>query len=156
MPFTVNTQSDARLLTAVARRVMRPWACGVGVAILLVAAVEALLGATGPAIGQAVLALPAAWYFQRGPARIAVERQGDQVLRPVAFRFDTDGIRIFSNFQESFHPWSAVTGVEEWKGQIAFFLGWRRLIGIPTGAMTVEERATVLALLRSRGTVQPA
>ena len=114
MPFTVATQSDARLLTA------------------------------------------AAWYFQRETARVAVERQRDQGFRPAAVQFDTDGIRTLSGFQENLHPWSTVTRVEEWAGLIVVILGWGRAFGIATGGMTEQERAAVLAVLRSRGTVQPA
>ena len=156
MPFTVPTQSDARLLTAIARRLIRPFAWGVGGIMLLAGGVEALLGLTGPALIQVGLTVPAAWYFQRETARVAVERQRDQASRPVAVQFDTTGIRTSSGFQESFHPWSAVTRVEEWTGQIAVILGWRRAFGIATGGLTEEEHAAVLAVLHSRGTVQPA
>jgi hypothetical protein len=48
-----------------------------------------------------------------------------------------------------------VTAVEGWKGQIAVFFGRRHIRGIPTGGMSADQRATVLTILRSRGTVIP-
>ena len=63
---------------------------------------------------------------------------------------------MLGGFQEDFRPWTAVTAVEEWKGQIAVFFGRRNIWGIPTADMTADQRAVVLTILRSRGTVIPA
>lgn len=156
MPYTFPAQSDARLTTAVMTRLARPMGWFTGAGMLAVAAVIAVVSDPIPALGLGAFAIVAVVFFPRELAKQAVQRQSSKIGIPLAFQLDDQGIRTFGGFQENFRPWTAVTAVGEWKGQFAVFFGWRSIWGIPTGGMTAEQRATVLTILRSRGTVIPA
>lgn len=156
MPYTFPAQSDARLLTAIGTRLARPMGWCTGAGMLAVGAVTAVVSDPVLALGFVAFAIVAAVFLPGEVAKHAVQRQSARIGTPVAFQLDDEGIRILGGFEEIFQPWTAVTAVEEWTGQIAVFFGRRRIQGIPTGGMTAEERSTVLAILHSRGTIRPA
>lgn len=155
MPYTFPAQSDVRLLTAIGTRLARPLGWYTGAGMLVVAAVTAVVSSPVLALGFVAFAIVTVVFFPGEVAKQAAHRQAAKAGIPVAFQLDDQGIRILGGFQEQFRPWTTVTAVEEWKGQIAVFYGRRSIQGIPTGAMTADERATVLTILRSRGTVIP-
>jgi hypothetical protein len=88
------------------------------------------------------------------------------------YRVDDRGISISAGFDEHFHPWSEVAAVKEWTGQFAVFLGprlasvpgrpfsvqlGRRIVSVPTGGLTGQQRSELRDLLHSGGaTAKPA
>ncbi|NMO56421.1 YcxB family protein [Actinoplanes sp. TBRC 11911] len=71
-----------------------------------------------------------------------------------AYRVDRTGITITAGFSTVTTPWSAVTGVQRRRGQMIVHQGWRKMLGIPTGALTEQDQTRLWRLLQSRGAAQ--
>ena len=167
MPFTFQARPDAPLFLAVARRSARTYTLGLAAVFLLIA----LIGLVGfHSYGFAALATGMAVYFAVwGPRQIAeqsVRKSAAKIGLMTGYRFDERGIRIAAGFEEHFFPWSEVAAVEEWKGQFAVFVGprfgtvpgrfmtyqtGRRIVTVPTGDLTEQQRTHLRELLHSRG-----
>ena len=156
MRYTFPVQPHARLTTAILTRIARPMGWYTGAGMLAVAAVTAVVSDPGLAMVFVAGAIGVVVFLPGEVAKQAVRRQAAKIRPSAAFQLDDEGIRMLGGFQEDFRPWTAVTAVEEWKGQIAVFFGRRNIWGIPTAGMTADQRAVVLTILRSRGTVIPA
>jgi hypothetical protein len=148
--MTFQAASDARLMRAVVRSLQLRTSLFVVVPVALLALVLARTGHGEGAIetaGGAVAALVVPWAM----ASQVVERQSAVVGLMRAYRIDRIGITVSAGFGTKTTPWSAVTGVRRWRGQVAVSSGWRKVMGIPTGSLTKQEQARLLGILRSRG-----
>lgn len=149
--LSFQARTEARLYRPVIRRILRPIVLAVCGAFLLLAAVLGLAGLVAEAVivvvasvGTAVL-LP--WYGAQEKTKLESAKIG----HVVGYRLDRAGIEMMGGFDARRWPWSAVTRVEPWRGQVAVFFGWRTIVGIPTGTLSAAEQARLLQVLRSRG-----
>lgn len=167
MPFTFQAQPDAPLFLAAARRAGRAHAAVLGAVFLAIALVTAV--GFHNYVLAAVYAGMAVFFALWVPgqrAERAVRNSAAKIGLMTGYRIDDRGISISAGFTEHFHAWSAVSAVEEWKGQFAVFVGprfasvpgqpmsvqlGRRIVTLPTGGLTEQQRTELGALLRSRG-----
>jgi hypothetical protein len=167
MPFTFQAQPDAPLFRAAARRASRAHAFGIAAVFVVMALITAggfhNYQLVAPYLGMAVLF--ALW----GPGQIAersVRSDAAKIGLMTSYGFDDQGITIAAGFAETFIPWSEIAAVEEWKDQFAVFTGpllssapnrrlavrlGRRILSVPTGSLTEQQRIDLGNLLRSRG-----
>lgn len=168
MPFTFQAQPDASLWLVVFRRAARRYALCLGAVFIVIALI------TAGAFGNYQLALlytaMAVFFVLWAPRRIvelSMQRNAAKIGLVTSYRFDDQGIRIATGFEEHSYVWSEVAAVKEWKGQFAVFTGprfaavphrrltmqiGRRVLSVPTGGLTEQQRVDLGNLLRSRGT----
>jgi hypothetical protein len=173
MPFTFQARPDAPLFLAVARRSARTYAFGLGAVFLVIALITAVgFHSYVLAAGYTAMGVVFAARMPGYMAEQAVRKNAAKIGLMTGYRFDEQGIHIAAGFQEHFHGWSEVAAVEEWKGQFAVFVGpgfgtvpgrfmtyqlGRRIVTVPTGDLTEQQRTHLRELLHSRGaTAVPA
>jgi hypothetical protein len=172
LPFTFQAQPDAPLFLAVGRRAARASAFGLGALFIVIALITAA-GFHNYELAVLYTAMAVAFAVW-GPGRIAersVRNSAAKIGMMTGYHFDDQGMRITAGFEEHFHAWSEVAAVEEWTGQFAVFIGprfasvpgrplavqlGRRIVSVPTGGLTEQQRTQLGDLLRSRGAAAPA
>ncbi|MFI5938498.1 YcxB family protein [Actinoplanes sp. NPDC051494] len=105
---------------------------------------------TGVVIGVVIAGGMVLW-APRYAASMVVKRDPAKIGHIVAYRVDHDGIHTTAGFETTSWPWSRITKVEQWRGQVACFMGRRRIITLPTGSLNADEKARLLTLLHTRG-----
>ena len=167
MPFTFQARPDAPLFLAVARRAARTHAFGCGAVFLVIALIPAVgFDSYALAVFYAGMGVACAVWGPRYLAAQSVRKSAATIGLMTGYRFDEQGMHIAVGPEEHFYGWSEVAAVEEWKDQFAVFVGprfgtvpgrfmtyqtGRRIVTVPTGDLTEQQRTHLRELLHSRG-----
>ncbi|GAA2590419.1 hypothetical protein GCM10010435_81340 [Winogradskya consettensis] len=148
---TFQARTEEWMYAAIFTRLFRARAWAMAGVVSLVSIFWLVKGEwTGVVIGV-VLAGGSVLWLPRYAASMVVKRDAANIGHVVAYRVDADGVHTTTGFDTTSWPWPGITKVEQWRGQVACFVGRSRIITLPTGSLEAEEKARLITLLDTRG-----